>query len=71
MSEGQDELENFEEEYFDLDQETLENEFIDFQVKLWLLNFPMDFIHSLLLVIQTLQSHNRICSKSVLVNKVI
>ena len=32
LSEGQEELMNFEEEYFDLDHETLENEFIDFQV---------------------------------------
>ena len=30
LSEGQDELMNFEEEYFDLNHETLEDEFIDF-----------------------------------------
>ena len=32
MSEGQDELINFEEEYYDLKIKTLEDEFTDFQV---------------------------------------
>ena len=32
MSEGQDELKNFEEEYYDLKIKTLEDEFTDFQV---------------------------------------
>ena len=34
LSEGQDELMDFEEEYFDLNHETLEDKFIDFKVKL-------------------------------------